>query len=84
MVQLLKRDPIQFSDIIRLSGLTDLQLSKTSNDNYNQILDSRIDSLGNYDGLTEEEIKDIQEFRSNPKNTKRFTSVDELITDLND
>jgi len=83
-VQLLKRDPIQFSDIIRLSGLTDLQLSKTSNDNYNQILDSRIDSLGNYDGLTEEEIKDIQEFRSNPKNTKRFTSVDELITDLND
>lgn len=84
MVQILKRDPIEFRDIIRLSGLTDLELSRTTDDNYEQISDSRINSLVDHEGLTDEEINDIQEFRSNLKNTKRFSNVDDLIADLND
>ena len=83
MAQHLKRELTKHRDIVRISRLTDLQLSTTTDDNYELILNSRIDLLGNYDGLSEEEIKDIQEYRSNSKNTNRF-SVDDLIADLND
>jgi len=84
MVQALERKSTGFSDIVRLLGLTDLELSTTTKDNYEQVVRSRIESLHNYDGLTEEEIEDIQEYRSDSKNTQRFSSVDELISDLND
>ena len=84
MVHTLKRGLIEFKDIVRLSGLSDLELSRTSDDNYKQILDLRIKSLADYDGLTKEEIGDIRKFRSNSKNTKRFSNIGDLIADLND
>ncbi len=84
MVQLLKRNKTEFRDFVRVSGLTDLQLSTTANDNYKQILDSRTKSLGDYDDLSNEEINDINEYRSNSENTKKFSTVDDFINDLND
>lgn len=84
MAQLLKRDQIEFKDVIRVQGLTDLQLSTTTNDNYKLISDSRTDSFGDYDDLTHEEVNDINEYRTNSKNTKQFSNVDDFINDLND
>ena len=84
MAQTLERKPIESGDIIRLLGLTDLELSTTTTDNYELVILSRIKSLDNYNGLTAEEIEDIQEYRSDSKNTKQFSSVEDLISDLND
>lgn len=84
MVQLLKRDKTEFREVIRVSGLTDLQLSTTSDDNYKQISDFRNGSLGEYDDLSSEEIQDIKKYRSDLKSTKKFNSVDDFLNDLND
>ena len=83
MVQLLKREPIEYKEIVRLSRLTDLQLSKTANDNYQSLIELRINSLADYDGLSDEEIKDIQEYRIDSKDTKQFSNAEDLIADLN-
>ncbi len=62
MVKILKRAPIKIGNIVRLFGLSDLQLLKTTNDNYERLSEYRLRSLDGYDDLYEEEIKDVLEF----------------------
>ena len=84
MAQILKREPIERKDIVRLSGLTELELTQTTRDNFNKLTDSRKNTLEEFDDLTEAEIKDIREFRLDVKTSKQFSNVDDLIADLND
>ena len=71
MTQTLERKPTEPTDIIRLSGLTDLELSKTSEENYDKMQKTRVEELGKFDDLTQEEIKDVLEFRSDSKTRKQ-------------
>lgn len=84
MAQILKREPIEREDIIRLSGLTELELTQTTRDNFNKLTDSRKTTLEEFDDLTEIEIKDIHEFRLDTKTTRQFSNIDDLIADLNE
>lgn len=83
-MQIHKNNSVGNQEIIRLSGLTDLQLSKTTRDNYEELMNSRVPSFDSADDLTVDEIKDVQSYRSNPKDVHKFSNVDNFITELND
>ena len=42
MAQILERGPVEHKDIVRISGLTDLELSKTSRENFRVLSNSRL------------------------------------------
>jgi len=69
-----------------LRFLSDLELSKTTDENFEELSNKRTELLGVIDSndLTAEEITDVKEYRSGKEKVKRFKNVQEFLEDLND